>query len=97
MIESGDLYLADLHGEQRQVVMVISTTRFHEYTGRALVAPSVALTPLDDEMPWRIVLDQQIFAVDFLRSVPTDRLVERVGRTPASAVRAARRALLAIT
>jgi len=48
-------------------------------------------------MPWRVVLDQQIFAVDFLRSVPTDRLVERVGRTPASAVRAARRALLAIT
>lgn len=97
MIDSGDIFLADLHGEQRQHVLVISTSRFHEYTHRAIVAPSVTLSPLADEMPWRITVEGRIFAVDLLRSIPADRLLERVDRAPAAAVLAARRALRAIT
>jgi hypothetical protein len=56
-----------------------------------------ALSPLDDEMPWRIVVDGRVFAVDLLRTVPTDRLLERVDRAPPAAVLAVRRALRTIT
>ena len=97
MIDSGDIFRADLHGEQRQHVLVISTSRFHQFAGRAVVAPCVPLAPLITEMPWRVVVDDRIFAVDLLRTVPTDRLLERVDRAPAAAVLAARRALRAIT
>jgi mRNA-degrading endonuclease toxin of MazEF toxin-antitoxin module len=97
MIDSGDIVIADLQGERRQHVLVISTARFHEHTGRAIVAPDVALSPLDDEMPWRIVIDGRPFAVDLLRSIPVDRLLDRAGRAPAVAVRAARHAIRAIT
>jgi mRNA-degrading endonuclease toxin of MazEF toxin-antitoxin module len=78
-------------------VLVLSTARFHEYTGRAIVAPGVALAPLADEMPWRITVGEHVFAVDLLRSVPTDRLLERAGRADAGAVRRAQRAIRAIT
>lgn len=97
MIDGGDIFRADLHSERRQHVLVLSTARFHQFTGRALVAPEIDLAPLDDEMPWRIVVAGRLFAVDLLRSVPIDALLERVDRAPASTMIAARRAVRAIT
>lgn len=50
MIGQGDVSLADLNLEARLPVRVLSNRRFHQLTGRALVAPREVHEPF----PWRI-------------------------------------------
>lgn len=86
MSDEGDLWLCDLNQERRIPVLVVSTKRFTRLSGRALVAPAVPGEPDEVPFPWRIEAEGRVFAVDALRSVPIERLIERTGRaTPAIA------------
>ena len=89
---AGDIFLADTHDEQRRRVLVVSDTRFHEATARAIVAPSIS-TVAADESPWRPGVGER-FAVDFLTTVPLDRLLQAVGRVDAATLRRAQRAVV---
>jgi mRNA-degrading endonuclease toxin of MazEF toxin-antitoxin module len=42
-------------------------------------------------------VDGALFAVDLMRSMPTERLLDRTGRASAEAMRAVRRAIVNIT
>lgn len=97
MTDSGDIYLADLGGEQRELVMVLSHQRFIGRSGRALVAPCRLGPDLAVLAPWHIPIDDHVFAIDYLLTVSERDLLGRVGKAPYAAVNAARRALLAIT
>lgn len=89
---AGDVYVADTRDEQRRRVLVVSDARFHLATGRAIVAPTIA-TVAADESPWRPGVGER-FAVDFLTTLPLDRLLEAVGRVDAATVRRAQRAVV---
>lgn len=89
---AGDIYLTDTRDEQRRRVLVVSDTRFHRATGRAMVAPSIP-TVSADESPWRPGVEER-FAVDFLTTLPLDRLLEAVGRVDGATVRRAQRAIV---
>ena len=88
---AGDIYLADARDEVRRRVLVLSDSRFHHATGRAIVAPSIAVVA-GDESPWRVG-DTERFAADFLTTVPLERLLEAVGRVDAATLRRAHRAV----
>lgn len=97
MTDSGDIFLADLGGEQRDVVMVLSNQRFTGASGRVLVAP-VRLGPaLPVHFPWHVPVDDHTFAVDYAMTVDERDLLDHMGRAPYTAVMRARRAVLAIT
>jgi mRNA-degrading endonuclease toxin of MazEF toxin-antitoxin module len=96
MIDAGDIHFADLNEERRRRVLVMSNRRFHELSGRALVAPEVFGGPDDVPFPWRVQLDDAVYGVDLLRSVPVGRLLERTSRVPVATMDATRRALLHI-
>lgn len=86
MIEAGDIHLADVDQEQRRPVLVVSTGKFNRLSGRVVVAPAIPGEPDEVPFPWRIDAEGYVFAIDLLRSVPADRLLERTGRaTPAVA------------
>ena len=89
---AGDIFLADTHDEQRRRVLVVSDTRFHQATTRAIIAPSIA-TVAADESPWRPGVEER-FAVDFLTTLPLDRLLGLVGRVDAATLRRAQRAIV---
>ena len=89
---AGDVYLADTRDEERRRVLVVSDTRFHRATGRAIVAPSIA-TVSADESPWRPGVEER-FAVDFLTTLPLERLLDAVGRVDATTLRRAQRAIV---
>jgi len=97
VIEAGDIHLADLNEERRRRVLVLSTSRFHRFAGRALVAPEIVGEPDDLPFPWRVTIDDGTYAIDFLRSIPISRLLERADRAPHAAMQSVRRALLHIT
>ena len=97
MSDLGDIHLADLNEERRRRVLVDSTRRFQQMSGRVLVAPELPGPPDDIPFPWRVEVDDSVFAVDLIRSIPVERLLEATGRAPADAVRRARQALHAIT
>ena len=97
MTDAGDIWLADLNDERRRRVLVLSTARFHRLAGRALVAPELPGSADEMAFPWRIDVEGAVYAVDLLRSLPTERLLERVDRAPAPAAAAARRALRHMT
>lgn len=97
MIEAGDIYLADLNEDRRLRVLVVSNERFHRLAGRVLVAPELALLQGDVTFPWRVTVDDTTFAVDLLRSVPAERLLERVDRAPAGVVKQVEQVLRHIT
>ena len=97
MIEAGDIYLADLNEDRRLRVLVVSNERFHRLAGRVLVAPELALLPGDVTFPWRVTVDDPTCAVDLLRSVPAERLLERVDRAPAGVVKQVEQVLRHIT
>lgn len=97
MIEAGDIYLADLNEDRRLRVLVVSNERFHRLAGRVLVAPELALLPGDVTFPWRVTVEDTTFAVDLLRSVPAERLLERVDRAPAGVVKQVEQVLRHIT
>ena len=89
---AGDIFVADTRDEQRRRVLVVSDARFHHATQRAIVAPSIA-TITADESPWRPGVEER-FAVDFLTTLPLDRLLEAVGRVDAATLRHAQRAIV---
>lgn len=97
MIEAGDIYLADLNEDRRLRVLVVSNERFHRMAGRALVAPELAAVMGAPTFPWRVNVDETTFAVDLLRSVPVDRLLDRVDRAPAGLVKLVEQSLRRIT
>jgi mRNA-degrading endonuclease toxin of MazEF toxin-antitoxin module len=96
-MHAGDIHLADLNEELRRRVLVISNERFHRASGRALVAPEITGQPDDVPFPWRVPVDDGVYAVDLTRSIPVGRLLDRTDRAPAAAMAAVRRALLNIT
>ena len=57
-----------------------------------MVAPAID-TIAADESPWRPGT-QERFAVDFLTTLPLDRLLEAVGRVDAATLRRAQRAVI---
>ena len=97
MIEAGEIYLADLNEKQRRLVLVISTSSFHQRSARALVAPQLLGAPEHVLLPWRVQVDGVEYGVDLMRSITVDRLLERVDRAPASVHNAVRRAVRSIT
>jgi mRNA-degrading endonuclease toxin of MazEF toxin-antitoxin module len=97
VINAGDIHLADLNEERRRRVLVISNERFHRISGRVLVAPEIEGPPDAVPFPWRIQVDDAVYAVDMVRGLPVGRLLDRTDRAPADAMALARRALLNIT
>lgn len=103
MTDLGEVWLADLNEERRRAVMILSNRRFNQLSGRALVAPDVADPGRTDtpgttpQFPWRIEFEGHVFAVDHLGSLPTARLLERLGHAPSAAFHAATSALKLVT
>ena len=97
MINVGDIHLADLNEERRRHVLVISNSRFERVSGRVLVAPEIIGEPDEIPFPWRVQVDDAVYAVDLVRSLPAARLLDRTDRAAATAMAAVRRALLNIT
>jgi mRNA-degrading endonuclease toxin of MazEF toxin-antitoxin module len=97
MINAGDIHRADLNEEVSRRVLVISNNRFNRMSGRALVAPEILGVPDEVLYPWRVRINDAVYAVDLARSVPNDRLLKRTNRAPAVAMAQVRRALLNIT
>ncbi|MGD9701980.1 MAG: type II toxin-antitoxin system PemK/MazF family toxin [Acidimicrobiia bacterium] len=97
MINAGDIHLADLNEERRRRVLVISNARFQRVSGRVLVAPEIIGEPDEVPFPWRVEVDDAVYAVDLVRSLPTERLLDRTDRAPSAAMAVVRRALLNIT
>jgi mRNA-degrading endonuclease toxin of MazEF toxin-antitoxin module len=97
MTNAGDIHLADLNEERRRRVLVISNARFERVSGRVLVAPEIIGEPDEIPFPWRVQIDDAVFAIDLVRSLPVGRLLKRTDRAPATAMAVVRRALLNIT
>jgi mRNA-degrading endonuclease toxin of MazEF toxin-antitoxin module len=97
VINAGDIHLADLNEERRRHLLVISNDRFHRVSGRVLVAPEIIGEPDEVPFPWRVQIDDTVYAADLVRSLPADRLLDRTDRAPADAMAIVRRAFLNIT
>jgi mRNA-degrading endonuclease toxin of MazEF toxin-antitoxin module len=93
VIEAGDIHLADVNQEQRIRVLVVSNSRFTRLSGRVMIAPAVPGEPDDVPFPWRVGAEGHVFAIDLLRSIPADRLLERVGRITPSAAASVQRVI----
>lgn len=97
-MDTGDLYVADLGGEQPRRVLVLSNRDFHRRSDRVLVAPEARGPQARVPLPWIVEGDDDVrFAVDRVRSVRADRLLHPAGRAPYRTTWLARRALMAIT
>lgn len=97
MTDAGDVHLADLNEERRRHVLVVSNRRFNQISDRVLVAPEIAGGRDEVPFPWRVEVDGTVFAVDLMRSLPADRLLDRTARAPATAMRSVRQAILNLT
>ncbi len=97
MIEAGDIYLADLNEEIRPRVLVVSNARFNRAADRVLVAPELSDEPDEVPFPWRVSVDDAVFAVDLLRSLPIARLLDCTGRATHATMLNVQRAVLNIT
>jgi mRNA-degrading endonuclease toxin of MazEF toxin-antitoxin module len=96
-MDAGDIYLADLNDEVRMKVLVASTAQFTRYCDRVFVAPEVPRFEGEVLYPWRVESDGAVFAVDLLRSITADRLLERTGRASPPTIERVRRAIAHIT
>lgn len=65
-------------------MLVVSSGKFTRLSGRAIVAPEIPGEPDEVPFPRRIEAEGHVFAIDLLRSIPTDRLLERVARVSPS-------------
>jgi mRNA-degrading endonuclease toxin of MazEF toxin-antitoxin module len=97
VIEAGDVYVADFRDERRRLALVLSNVHFHRVSGQVIVAPQIDGEPDEVMLPWRIDFAGNVFAVDRIRSMHADRLLDRLDRAPLSIVAAARRAVRSIT
>ncbi len=93
----GDIHLADLNEERRRRVLVASNARFNHATRRVVVIPEVFGEPDDVPFPWRVMIDDAIFAVDLLRTISIERLLQRTGQASLVDMLQIRRAILHIT
>jgi mRNA-degrading endonuclease toxin of MazEF toxin-antitoxin module len=91
--EAGDIHLADVDQKRRLHVLVVSSGKFTRLSGRVVVAPAVPGEPDEVPFPWRIAAEGHVFAVDLLRSIPADRLLERVGRVTPSVAASVQRVI----
>ena len=93
----GDIHLADLNEERRRRVLVASNARFNCATRRVVVIPEVFGEPDDVPFPWRVMVGDAIFAVDLLRTISIERLLQRTGQASLVDMLQIRRAILHIT
>jgi mRNA-degrading endonuclease toxin of MazEF toxin-antitoxin module len=84
VIEVGDIHLVDVNQVQRCHGLVVSNGRFHRLSGRVVIAPAVPGETDEVPFPWRIGAEGTVFAIDLLRSIPAERVLERVGRVTPS-------------
>lgn len=96
MIAAGDIHVVDVNDERRRHVLVISSRRFNDGSRRVLVAPEISGDPAEVPFPWRVEVGGAVFAIDFLRSLPIDRLLERTDRASASVMALVKRTLINI-
>ena len=92
MIDPGDIHMAALNEETLRRVAVVSPRRFNELSGRVIVVPEVPLVDGEVQPPWRIEGDEGVFAVDFIRGLPVDRVLKQVDRMSPEGFRRLRRA-----
>lgn len=93
MFEQGDVCLTELDGEVRRRVVVLSDPRFERLSGRVLIAPAIAVDVDEVLPPWRVASGDEAFAVDLMRTVWAERVLERVDRAPSAVVERLRRAI----
>jgi len=93
----GDIHLADLNEERRRRVLVASNARFNRATRRVVVIPEVFGERDDVPFPWRVMIDDAIFAVDLLRTMSIERLLQRTGQASLVDMLQIRRAILHIS
>jgi mRNA-degrading endonuclease toxin of MazEF toxin-antitoxin module len=80
--DAGDLWLADVGGDRRRTVYVVSSSRFHRLSRRAVIAPVLDEAP-DVARPWHVGFGDRVIAVNLLGSTPIDRLLELLDRVDA--------------
>lgn len=73
--DTGAICVADLGGEQRHRVMILSSPRFHRSTSRVLVAPELDTFEWEEPAPWHLVTTAGTFGLDHLRTLPQRRLL----------------------
>ena len=93
MPTTGDIWLADLGGETRRSVYVVSDDHFHRLAERAVVAPVLASPSTGRNPPWWIAHETSVVAVERLNSIPVERLLERHGTAQYTTVRAVQRTI----
>lgn len=96
-MDTGDVYLADLGEGTRRHVLVLSNAQFHRRSTRVVIAPEFRAASLEELLPWRIRVGELVFAIDHVRTVEADLLLDDRGAAPFQAIERARRALRAIT
>ena len=62
-----------------------------------MVIPEIVGPTEEVPFPWRIDVEDGIFALDLLRSIPIERLLEQTGRASFAAMVKIRRAIVHIT
>ncbi len=97
MTAQGDIHLADLNEERRRRVVVASKSRFNRAADRVVVIPEIFGDPDEVPFPWRISDDDAVFAVDLLRTIPIERLLERTGQVSHEALLQIRHVIYQIT
>lgn len=97
MIDAGDLYVADAGQGQRIRVVVLTNGQFNRRAGRVLVAPQLDGPPETVPSPWRVIDGERVFALDFMLSLATTRLLEPDGHVSETGLRQIRQVLRRIT
>lgn len=97
MIHSGDVFLADAGQEQRIPVVVLTNSEFNRRAGRVVVAPRLDGPPDAISSPWRVLDGDSVYAIDFMLSLDTTRLLELDGHVSEAALRRIRLVMRRIT
>jgi hypothetical protein len=87
-VRFGDIYIAGVGAATRERVVVVSELHFNRVSGRAIVAR--ALEPVGGRTPpWRA----SGFALDYLATISTERLLELDGSLSAAQQHALRKSM----
>lgn len=93
---AGEIWLVDGGTETRRLVYVVSSSRFHRLSDRAVIAPVLERMPAVPP-PWYIPAGDRAIAVHQLGTTTIDRLLEPIERPDAHTLRQVRRAIVEIT
>ena len=97
MTDIGEVWLADLNEERRRRVLIVSAARFNRAAARVVVVPEIDGGPDEVPFPWRIEDDDgTVYAVDFVRAIPGERLLELAGRASSATSGRVQRAIRTI-